>query len=85
MIEIKVSLISANTGERTELARMHIANDGTGSESWGNYRGETFRGRDKAALDKGAVQRRGRVEQFPRRTVHVWNPIFRMLQSMGYR
>ena len=85
MIVVRVELWSAVNGCRTELARMHICNDGASdSNAWGNYDGTTFRGRDAEALDKHIPNRKARVEKFPRQSSHVWNLVNRMLTRMGY-
>ncbi len=87
MIVVRIELWSAVTGEKTELARMHIANDGEASvvnHRRGTYVGETFVGRSTAALDKRQVSKRGRVENYPRLDLHLWNLVARMLKSMGY-
>lgn len=87
MIVVRVELWSAVTGQRTELARMRIANDGAasaGDPQLGSYDGETLNGRSAAALDVGKVVRRGRVENWPRQRQHVWNLVARMLGAMGY-
>lgn len=85
MIIVRVELVSAITGQTTELARMQITNDGTGSATQGSYGGMTFRGRSKPALDQRSVSRQGRVEGFPRKSTHVWSLVARMLANMGYR
>lgn len=88
MLIVRVELLSAITGQTTELARMHVANDGAGTAQRGNYNGTTFTGRDKKALDCAValekVTRRGRVENYPRLQKHVWNLVARMLMNMGY-
>jgi hypothetical protein len=87
MIVVRVELWSAVSGERTELARMRISNDGRATvadPNLGTYRGETLRGRSATALDRGEVTRNGRVERFPRAKLHVWFLVARMLASMGY-
>lgn len=84
---VRVELWSAVSGERTELARMRISNDGRTTvedPSLGTYRGETLRGRSETALDRGEVTRSGRVERFPRQKLHVWFLVARMLLAMGY-
>jgi len=66
---------------------MHICNDGQASvENWrrGTYDGQTFVGRDSAALDKGRVSKTGRLENWPRLDLHVWNMVAEMLKDMGY-
>lgn len=84
MIIVTVELLSANTGQKQQIARMHICNDGEGSAKVGNYTGETFRGRDEIALSAGKVNRRGRVDDYRRLDLHVWNLVARMLAVMGY-
>lgn len=87
MIVVKVELWSAVNGSKVELARMHICNDGEASATnprLGDYTGETFVGRDAAALAKGRVSKRGAVRSWRRHDYHVWNLVRRMLESMGY-
>lgn len=84
MIVIRVELWSAVTGEKKELARMHIANDGAGTLTHGDYDGTTFRGRDSAALDKLRPNRTGKVAHYPRKALHVWHLVARMLAAMEY-
>jgi hypothetical protein len=87
MIVVRVELWSAVNGSRRELARMRIANDGETTLrdlKLGTYRGETLRGRSSAALDAGAVQRKGKVQDWPREALHVWNLVAAMLSAMGY-
>ncbi len=85
MIIVRVELVSAITGQTTELARMQISNDGAGTVTHGSYDGVTFRGRDREALDQGTVSRTGRVQNFPRQSTHVWSLVARMLATMRYR
>ena len=66
---------------------MDIANDGvtsTDNPRLGTYAGLTYRGRDRATLERRTVSKRGRVERWPRAQYHVWNLVARMLESMGY-
>lgn len=87
MIVVRVELWSAISGSKTELARMHICNDGAATVAnprLGTYIGETFVGRDTASLDKGRVSKRGRVENWRRLDFHVWNLVRRMLEAQGY-
>lgn len=84
MIVVSVTLLSAIDGTSTELARMHIVNDGSGTARLGNYDCETLRGRSTAALDKHVVNRRGRIESYARLGLHVWNLVARALHRIGY-
>lgn len=83
MIVVRVELHSAITGETTELARMIVDNIG-GTNKRCDYRCRTLRGRCAAALDRLAVQREGRVRNYPRLDLHVWNLVARSLSAMGY-
>lgn len=83
MIVVRVELHSAITGAVTELARAHICNAGD-SGKLRDYFVRTLRGRSKAALDRGDVQRRGKVEQHPSEAVHVWHLVAKALAAMGY-
>ena len=86
MIVVRVELWSVVDGSKTELARMHIANDGEATQQnhrLGDYVGETFVGRDAATLAKGRVSKRGSVKAWRRHDFHVWNLVRRMLESMG--
>lgn len=85
MIRVRVELISAVTGKVTELARMHISNDGSGTVTRRNYDGQTFIGRSTDQLDRQRVSKSGRLMNFPSEQLHVWNLVARMLQQMGYR
>lgn len=84
MIVVRVELWSAITGERTELARMRISNDGTGTAKARNYRGQTLTGRSTRDLDKGAVNRDAAIYDWPAERLHVWNLVTVMLTAMGY-
>lgn len=85
MIVVRVELWSAVTGKKTELARMHICNDDTGTPALRNYDGTTFRGRSIEQLDRLAVSKRGRLTDFPSERLHIWNLVARMLSTMGYQ
>lgn len=85
MIVVNVHLDSAISPSRDkELARVLIANDGSGTETLGDYRCVSLRGRSKEQLDKRVVQRRGKVENFPREADHVLNLVAKALTAMGY-
>jgi hypothetical protein len=84
MIIVRIELWSAVTGKTTELARMHISNNGHGSSRRGHYDGTTFIGRSSQALDRLRVSKTGAVTNYPRLDLHVWNLVARMLKAMGY-
>ena len=84
MIRVRVELVSAVTGETTELARMHLINDGNGTESLGYYDVEVLRGASTKQLDRRTVQKRGRVAEYPRKRYHVWHLVALALFRMEY-
>lgn len=83
MIIVRVELHSAVTRKVTELARMHICNEG-GTNTRGDYSVTTLRGRDAEALDKHTPQRTGHVRNYPRLSIHVWHLVARALVAMNY-
>lgn len=83
MIVVRVELWSAIDGEKTELARMHICNEG-GTRTMGDYSVTTFRGRDEAALAKLSPMHSGRVYAHQRLSLHVWNLVRKALVAAGY-
>lgn len=86
MIIVRVELHSAITGQVQELARMHIANDGSHpNPRMGNYSVRTLRGRSAKQLDCGETQRRTELSNWPRLQLHVWNLVFTALGKLGYR
>lgn len=84
MIIVRVELHSAITGEVTELARMHVCNEG-GTAELGDYGVSVLRGRSKRALDKHVVQRSGKFGRYPRLKLHVWNLVLCALVAAGYK
>ncbi|OGT54679.1 MAG: hypothetical protein A3E01_10025 [Gammaproteobacteria bacterium RIFCSPHIGHO2_12_FULL_63_22] len=84
MIVVRVELWSARTGQKTELARMELANDETGTTQKRNYLVRTLRGRSTAALNRGQAQRNATVKEWPAEAVHVWNLVAVALGAMGY-
>ena len=83
MIIVRVELLSARTGERTELARMHICNSG-GTETIANYKTRTLRGRSTESLNRNVIQREGAVRGHNRHGLHVWHLVTKALVAMGY-
>jgi hypothetical protein len=84
MLVVRVELHSAITGEVTEIAKMRIANTGTGTPARGNYVGSTIKkGRDMRLV--GSIMRMGEVFDYPRKSKHVWNLVARMLKAMEYK
>ena len=85
MLVVRVELWSAVTGEKTELARMEIANKGDHPvHSKGNYSVRTLRGRSTKDLDGRTTQRSAEVKDWPRLALHIWNLVAVSLAEMGY-
>jgi len=75
MIIVKIELHSAVTGKVTELGRLHITNDGTGTELRGNYHVEKL-GKRRWLLA------RGRVENWPRKSASIFRLLRRALNAV---
>ena len=74
MIRVTVELVSAIDGHREVLGTAVIVNDGTSeTEKRGNY--------NAAFYGKRSWQRRGLVENFPRKSRNVWHLIRRSLNA----
>lgn len=84
MIIVSVHLQSARDGSITELARMHMCNDGTSAGERRNYFAKVFRGRSKEQLDRLQVNREDFIQDWPSDQVHIWNLIATALRKMGY-
>lgn len=92
MIVVKVELWGAQTGKVRELFRMTLSNDGTqGDGNKGNYDVALYRkgmeiihdGPDRNRIVRpGSVLRRGRVENFPRKSYHTGRLVLRALKSV---
>lgn len=83
MIVVRVELWSAITGDKTELARMHICNEG-GTRTVGHYGVATFVGRTKEALDRLTPSHVGKVVGHRRLDLHIWNLVRKALEATGY-
>lgn len=79
MILVKVELHSAQTGKVTEIGRLQIANDRSGSKERGNYLVWIFRRGSKAR-----VQRQAQLLDFPRLSAPIWKLLRRALEAAGY-
>jgi hypothetical protein len=77
MIVVRVELHSAVTGEVTQIGEMFITNDGTGTQTRGNYAVQLMR--------KGTarVMRFGRVEAHARLSTSVWKLVKKALESVN--
>jgi len=90
MLVVRVELHSAVTGKVTEIARMLLFNDGTGTRDTGNYKGKVVRGDTEEHMAPAVIYQRkslreGEVKDYPRLKLHVWNLVTRMLTSMKYK
>ena len=88
MIIVRVELMSAITRETTELARMHICNEG-GTAPLGDYGIYVLRGRDKEALDRSwraeTYTKTAKIKGHARLREHVWNLVGKALAAAGYK
>ncbi len=84
MIVVRVELHSAVTGKVTELVRMEVANDGTGTRTRRHYEARTLRGRNTKALNQRTTQRQTTLRDWPSEQLHVWNLVATLLAKMGY-
>lgn len=78
MIVVKIELHSAITGRVTEIGRMHLSNDAVTTSVYGTARGSY----DVELMRRGTtnkVQKRGRVENYPRQAYTVWELVRRAL------
>jgi hypothetical protein len=84
MIVVRVELDSAISPTRDkELARVLIYNVG-GTDTLGDYKCVSLRGRSKEQLDRRVMQRQGVVEKHPRQAEHVLNLVAKALINLGY-
>lgn len=80
MIIVKIELHSAVTGQVTELGRLHITNDGTGTRERGNYDVERF-----TKSGGRRVLSRGRVENHPRLRMSVFALLCKAVDALRRR
>lgn len=85
MLVVKIELHSAITGQVTEIGKMIIANDGTGTREVGNYDVRLGR-RGVQELSKiyHKPSRRGRVLEYRRLSKSVWELVSKALKSVGF-
>lgn len=78
MIKVTVELVSAIDPSRSRLlGTAIIANDGAGSVTRGNYNAQFYGG-------TGGSGKQGRVENYPRKAVSIWNLLRRSIEAAGY-
>lgn len=77
MIRVTVELISARTGVTSEIGCMYLSNEGNSTDpKRGNYVVQVCR-----RGSRRDIQRRGRVENFPRKSYSIWRLVVRALLS----
>lgn len=85
MLVVSVDLISARTGEKKNLGKVIIANDGTGTDARGNYFIRALRaGTSLVGWHNKKPTRVGSVVNYPRNKESVWTLVTRALVSLGY-
>lgn len=80
MILIKVELHSAITGKVTEIGRMQIYNDGTGTSKSRNYGVRLMR-----RGTKDVVQRTGEVKGHASLSLSIWKLVAKALLAVGFK
>lgn len=91
MLVIKVELHSAITGKVSELARMVIANKGSGTRKRGDYKAVALRKRPNGEVPTTVLAkdsdifRQTDIEDYPRESKHVWCLVARALNQMGFK
>jgi len=86
VIVVKIELWSAVTGKSSELGRMYIANDGTGTSNNCDYDAVVCRRGSKDVPQPLAAAgpkptRKARVENYPRLSYNVWRLVLRALRA----
>lgn len=76
MIVVKIELHSASTGQVSELGRVEIINDGTGTVGRGNYRVRRI-GKHRRRLGEEA-----RVENHARKSRTIFNLLRKALEAL---
>ena len=86
MIVVSVDLYSAVTGKKTNLGTAIIYNDGTGTNTRGNYEALTLRkGTKLKSWSKSTPVRRARVLNYARLKEPIWSLITEALCNMSYK
>lgn len=80
MIEVRVILHSARTGQSTVLGRTYITNDGTGTTDARNYDVAIARKGDDSYPPRN-VTRRARVERHAAERLPIWILVLKALRA----
>lgn len=80
MIRITIELCSARTGKVTELGRIHLTNQGTGTRTHGNYHVEVF-----GKPPRQTPIRQAHVHNHPRLARPVFDLLLKALLATGYK
>lgn len=95
MIIVRVALLSAITGQETNLGVLMIANDGKSNNvKKSSYDVVAMVNQSEPVIDADGIilrkpdfvqtTRTGRLENHPRLSLTIWHLVARMLQNMGY-
>lgn len=79
MIVVKLELHSAIDHTITEVGRMYLTNDGTGTDEIGNYDVKIMR--KGVSNSNGAVWKYGKVVRHSRKAVTVWILIVKAISA----
>jgi hypothetical protein len=84
MLVVRIELWSAVTGEKTEIGRMYVANDGTSErQDRGDYTAKVCRrgSFEYPGWDNLRPVREGSVRDYPRLSYNVWRLVSRALRA----
>lgn len=81
MLKITIELISARTGIRSILHEAIIANDGTGTQTKGNYNAILSR-KGGLTATRGNVWKTTEIEKFPRKAKNSWHLLKQVLDKV---
>lgn len=85
MLLVKVELHPfGDSSHAREIARLRIHNDGRGTALRGNYIGDVYKAGTQSG-HHGKPIRHAEVHNYPRKSLHVWNLVARMLKQLEYK
>ena len=85
MLVVTIDLHSARTGKKKNLGTIIIANDGTGTDTKGNYWGRAYRaGMNLSEWSRKRPIRQTEVKGHPRMKFAVWHLVTEVLINLGY-
>jgi hypothetical protein len=77
MIIVKIELLSAIDNSISEIGRMYITNDGTGTSESGNYHCKIMRRGETS--QSGGIWKLGHVNNHHRKSLSIWTLVVKAL------